>query len=63
MAYETCENCGSRVYKLGCTWCDEEEYIEEQAALTAREIAEAPEMPAVRRGGGVDREQLSETDG
>ena len=30
MAYETCEDCGSRVYKLGCVNCDEENYILQQ---------------------------------
>lgn len=28
---KTCPNCGERVYRLGCTWCDEAAYIEEQA--------------------------------
>lgn len=27
---KTCENCGSRVYSLGCTWCNEDAYIEQQ---------------------------------
>ena len=27
MRYEICENCGSRVYQYGCTWCNEEDYI------------------------------------
>lgn len=31
---KTCENCGSRVYNLGCVNCDEEAYIEEQECLT-----------------------------
>lgn len=31
---KTCENCGSRVYSLGCTWCDEWNYIAEQEELT-----------------------------
>lgn len=30
MAYKTCENCGCRVYKLGCVNCDEVRYIAEQ---------------------------------
>lgn len=30
---KTCPDCGSRVYNLGCTWCNEEAYIEEQAAI------------------------------
>ena len=30
----TCENCGCRVYKLGCVNCDEENYIEEQIMNT-----------------------------
>ena len=25
-----CENCGSKVFSLGCTWCDETNYIEQQ---------------------------------
>lgn len=32
---KTCENCGCRVYALGCTWCDEEPYIQQQIELTA----------------------------
>jgi len=27
---KTCPDCGSRVYNLGCTWCNEEAYIAEQ---------------------------------
>lgn len=34
MAYETCENCGCRVYNLGCVNCNEEAYIAEQDTLT-----------------------------
>lgn len=30
MDYKTCENCGCRVYNLGCVNCDEENYIQEQ---------------------------------
>lgn len=30
----TCENCGCRVYKLGCVNCNEIAYIEEQDVLT-----------------------------
>lgn len=30
MRYETCEDCGSRVYEYGCTWCNESEYIDMQ---------------------------------
>jgi hypothetical protein len=37
---KTCPNCGCRVYKLGCVNCDEEAYIAEQEAMTAREEAE-----------------------
>jgi len=32
---KTCENCGSRVYSLGCTWCNEEAYIEQQTHFDA----------------------------
>ena len=31
MAYQRCENCGCPVYSLGCTWCDEANYIEQQS--------------------------------
>lgn len=31
---KTCEDCGSRVYNLGCTWCNEVAYIAEQDRLT-----------------------------
>jgi hypothetical protein len=30
---KTCENCGSRVYNLGCVNCNEEAYIAEQTQL------------------------------
>jgi len=30
MAYKTCENCGSRIFNLGCVSCNEEDYIGEQ---------------------------------
>lgn len=32
--YKTCENCGGRVYKLGCENCDEMNFIAEQEELT-----------------------------
>ena len=32
---KTCPDCGSRVYSLGCTWCNEEAYIKEQAHFDA----------------------------
>lgn len=32
MNFRGCPDCGSRVYSLGCTWCDEERYMEEQEA-------------------------------
>lgn len=35
----TCENCGCRVYSLGCVNCDEEAYIEEQEMRTEQETA------------------------
>ena len=31
---KACENCGSRVYTLGCVNCDEDAYIAEQERLT-----------------------------
>ncbi len=37
---KTCENCGSRVYSLGCVNCDEENYIEQQRAENDRIEAE-----------------------
>ena len=30
MTYKTCENCGSKVYGLGCVNCDEDNYIAQQ---------------------------------
>ena len=30
MKYQSCENCGSRVYSLGCVNCDEINYINQQ---------------------------------
>ncbi len=38
---KTCENCGSKVFRLGCVNCDEENYIEEQRQLTALEYPES----------------------
>lgn len=32
---KTCENCGSAVYSLGCTWCNEVAYIEQQECFDA----------------------------
>lgn len=34
MAYESCPECGERVYNLGCVNCNEIAYIEEQDRLT-----------------------------
>lgn len=31
---KTCPNCGERVYRLGCTNCDEKAYIEDQEIRT-----------------------------
>ena len=31
---KTCEDCGERVYNLGCVNCNEPAYIEEQEMLT-----------------------------
>jgi hypothetical protein len=31
----TCPDCGSRVYNLGCTWCNEEAYMAEQSRFDA----------------------------
>ena len=42
---KTCENCGSRVYSLGCVSCDEENYIAEQESLTAREYPDYDPTP------------------
>ena len=30
MKYQTCEDCGSRVYQYGCTNCNEQDYIDMQ---------------------------------
>jgi len=30
MAYKTCEDCGCRIYNLGCVNCNEIDYIQEQ---------------------------------
>jgi hypothetical protein len=35
MSYQSCPDCGERVYKLGCTNCNETAYIAEQEALNA----------------------------
>lgn len=33
---KTCPDCGSRVYNLGCTWCNESAYIAEQESIDSR---------------------------
>lgn len=30
MSYQTCEDCGSKVYGGHCTWCHEETFIASQ---------------------------------
>lgn len=45
MTYQTCPNCGERVYALGCTWCDEDAYIAEQIALDAQQYPARPKKP------------------
>lgn len=32
---KTCEDCGCRVYSLGCVNCDEDAYIEQQESFDA----------------------------
>lgn len=39
---KVCENCGCRVYNLGCVNCDEMDYIEEQAWLDTLPVEYAP---------------------
>lgn len=39
---KTCPNCGSRVYSLGCVYCDEDAYIAEQEHLTDIQYPETP---------------------
>jgi hypothetical protein len=41
---KTCPDCGCRVYSLGCTNCNEEAYIEQQAMFD-----ELPEEYAARK--------------
>ena len=31
MAQERCEDCGKPIGWLGCTWCNEQDYIDYQA--------------------------------
>jgi predicted nucleic acid-binding Zn-ribbon protein len=61
MAYQTCPDCGERVYRLGCTNCNESAYIEAQEGygdplpMTDRgrqAKAEAPPVPAASGAGG-----------
>lgn len=33
MAYKTCEDCGCRIYNLGCVNCNEIDYIHEQESI------------------------------
>jgi hypothetical protein len=40
MAYKTCEDCESKVFNLGCIWCNEEKYIKEQLELADMEEME-----------------------
>jgi len=44
-----CENCGSRVYNLGCVNCDEAAYIEEQDYITERDYVKLPDGRIVHR--------------
>lgn len=44
---ETCPDCGCRVYALGCTNCNEPDYIEAQEALD--ELNREPETLADRK--------------
>jgi hypothetical protein len=58
----TCENCGSRVYALGCVNCDEVNYIAEQEAGTARIIREqeAEDWAAKRQARALEGEPYDE---
>jgi hypothetical protein len=38
----TCENCGERVYSLGCVNCDEPAYIEQQDEGSEETIRDCP---------------------
>ena len=33
---KTCENCGSKMFNLGCIYCNEADYIEEQLNYDAK---------------------------
>jgi hypothetical protein len=46
---KTCENCGERVYNLGCVNCNEMAYIEEQDRLTDLQY---PEGSIAKDSGG-----------
>lgn len=47
MAYQTCEDCGSKIYSGHCTWCHEEVFIAQQY----REMGEpVPETIAEKEG-------------
>lgn len=48
MSYKTCPDCGERVYSLGCTWCNEEAYINQQARFDALSAAERAEIHSDR---------------
>lgn len=42
---KTCQDCGERVYNLGCTNCNEGAYIEEQEYLTELQYRVASAEP------------------
>ena len=50
---KTCPDCGSPVYNLGCTWCNEALYIEEQNHFDRmaewERQAEQKQLPAPQR--------------
>lgn len=44
-----CENCGCRVYNLGCVNCNEVAYIEEQDYMTERDYVNMPDGTITHR--------------
>lgn len=54
---KTCENCGERVYSLGCSNCDEPNYIAEQVRLTP--IEEIGDEAEPKRSGAMRPEWRS----
>ena len=51
---KTCENCGSKMFNLGCINCNEADYIEEQLNQDAKDEIPKPNNASLFRNWFVD---------